>query len=267
MKTRAITGIFFCVVMLASMLLTQEIFAAFFTLLSIWCTYEFYGIIRNEQQRPDTFLGLTVAAVIMTTSSFYLLGYIPGKYMLLSIPLVLAIYLKALFDKRSLPFNDIAITFLGILYVILPFLSFLGLGFIQGRFQAEIPVGFMLLLWTSDTGAYLAGRSLGKHKLFERISPKKTWEGFAGGIVLALVVGYFLAQNYPILPLELWLSMAVLIACFGTLGDLVESMLKRSLNVKDSGTILPGHGGLLDRFDGLLVAAPLVYILLKFMEL
>lgn len=263
MKTRAITGFFFILVMLASLLINQFVFAAFFTVLSVWCTYEFYGIIRNEQQRPDLGLGLVVATLLMGTSSLYFLDYIPGKYILLSIPFILAIYLKALFGKRSLPFNDIAITFLGILYVILPFLSFLALGFVQGSFNACIPLGFMLMLWTSDTGAYLAGRSLGKHKLFERISPKKTWEGFIGGIALSVVVSLILAHYYPSLASWVWVSMGVIIACFGTLGDLVESMLKRSLNVKDSGTILPGHGGLLDRFDGLLVAAPLVYLLLK----
>ncbi|MNY33104.1 Phosphatidate cytidylyltransferase [compost metagenome] len=120
----------------------------------------------------------------------------------------------------------------------------------------------MILLWTSDTGAYLAGRSLGKHKLFERISPKKTWEGFIGGIVLAVLVSLCLAHYFETIPQWQWIIVAMIIAVFGTLGDLVESMLKRSLNVKDSGHILPGHGGLLDRFDGLLIAGPLVYLFL-----
>ncbi len=248
--------------MLAALLINQEIFTGFFVLLSIWCTYEFYGIIRSEQQQPDLVLGLSTAAVLMGSSGLTALGYIPSKFILLVIPFILAIYIKALYGKRTLPFNDIAVTFLGLIYVILPFLSFLFLGFIFGQFNYAVPVGFMIMLWTSDTGAYLAGRSFGKHKLFERISPKKTWEGFFGGILLAVVVAINLEKYFGVLPSWQWVSMAILIGCFGTLGDLVESMLKRSLNVKDSGTILPGHGGLLDRFDGLLVAAPLVYLFL-----
>jgi phosphatidate cytidylyltransferase len=136
------------------------------------------------------------------------------------------------------------------------------LGFIQGSFNPYIPLGFLIILWSNDTGAYLAGKSFGKHKLFERISPNKTWEGFVGGLILALFVGFNLAQYFGGLERWQWAVMAVIIAVFGTLGDLVESMLKRTLGVKDSGNILPGHGGLMDRFDGLLLAAPLVFLFL-----
>jgi len=118
------------------------------------------------------------------------------------------------------------------------------------------------MLWANDTGAYLSGRSFGKHKLFERISPNKTWEGFIGGILLAVVIALNLEHYFGALSKWEWVTMAVIIGVFGTLGDLVESMLKRSLGVKDSGNILPGHGGLLDRFDGLLMAAPLVFFFL-----
>ena len=117
----------------------------------------------------------------------------------------------------------------------------------------------MLLLWASDTGAYLFGRKLGSHKLFERHSPKKTWEGFFGGMFTSLLVSFLISLCFTEISMLVWAGMAVLIVSFGTLGDLVESMLKRSLDAKDSGTLLPGHGGLLDRFDGLLIAAPVVF--------
>jgi phosphatidate cytidylyltransferase len=117
----------------------------------------------------------------------------------------------------------------------------------------------MLMLWANDTGAYLFGSKFGKTRLFERHSPKKSWEGFFGGMFTSLVVAYVLSLFFTELPVWAWGGMAILISSFGTLGDLVESMLKRSLNAKDSGNILPGHGGFLDRFDGLLIAAPVVY--------
>src|SRR5690606_3819133 len=142
-------------------------------------------------------------------------------------------------------------------------MSFFALGFLDGEYNHRLPLGFMLILWGNDTGAYLVGKFLGKRRLFERISPKKTWEGLIGGILFALITSLILASVFAVLSSWQWVGMAVLISIFGTFGDLVESMLKRSQQVKDSGTLLPGHGGLLDRFDGLLLAAPMVFALLK----
>jgi len=262
MKTRAITGFFFIVVMVGAMLLGAEVFLGFFTLLSAWCLFEFYGIVSSEDRKPNKFLGILTTAIIFITAACYSLGLMEAKFILLFIPFLLAIYIHALYQKRDFPFNDIGFTVLGILYVGFPFLCFTRLGYIGGSFNHFLPLGFMILLWTSDTGAYLAGRSLGKNKLFERISPKKTWEGILGGIVLAVLVSLCLAHYFETIPQWQWIVSAVIIGVFGTLGDLVEPMLKRSLNVKDSGHILPGHGGLLDRFDGLLIAGPLVYLFL-----
>jgi len=262
MKTRAITGFFFIIVMVGSMLLGATVFLLFFSLLSTWCCYEFYGIVKGDDRRPILITGIMSALAMMVIASLFYLGYVHVDYFAILFPFFIASYFVALFQKRALPFNDIAYTFLGILYVVVPFLAFISLGFVQGGFNYAVPLGFMILLWTNDTGAYLAGRSFGKRKLFERISPKKTWEGFIGGVLLAVVVALNLEKYFASLPTWQWVIIAVIIGVFGTLGDLVESMLKRSLNVKDSGTILPGHGGLLDRFDGLLVAAPLVYLFL-----
>jgi phosphatidate cytidylyltransferase len=127
-------------------------------------------------------------------------------------------------------------------------------------------MGFFLLLWTSDTGAYLAGKSFGKTKLFERISPKKTWEGSIGGTILSLAVAYGISNvlGFDDVTTFDWMVIAVLVVIFGTFGDLFESLLKRNLHIKDSGTILPGHGGVLDRFDGLFLAIPAVFFYLLF---
>lgn len=262
MKTRAITGFFFIVVMVGAMLLGASVFLGFFTLLSAWCLFEFYGIVSSEDRKPNVFLGILTTSSLFITTACYSLGWLEAKFILLFIPALLAIYIQALYQKRAFPFNDIGFTILGILYVGFPFYCFTRLGYITDNFNHFLPLGFMILLWTSDTGAYLAGRSLGRNKLFERISPKKTWEGFIGGIVLAVLVSICLAHYFGTIPQWQWIVVAVIIGVFGTLGDLVESMLKRSLNVKDSGNILPGHGGLLDRFDGLLIAGPLVYLFL-----
>ena len=170
-----------------------------------------------------------------------------------------AIFIQELFKKSLAPFTNIAYTLLGLVLVCLPFTLFHALAYVKGGFNFHYPLAFLLLLWANDTGAYLVGRAFGRTKLFERHSPKKTWEGFIGGIVISAGVALIIGHFYNELLWNQWVSVAILISCFGTLGDLVESMFKRSINVKDSGGILPGHGGLLDRFDGLLLAAPIVY--------
>ena len=147
---------------------------------------------------------------------------------------------------------------------LLYYFSFIDNNQFGGSYYYQIVLGFFFLLWANDTGAYLVGRKLGRTKLFERISPKKTWEGSLGGAVLGIGVGYLNAQIFTDLSLFNWIIVALLVVVFGSLGDLVESLFKRSLNIKDSGKLLPGHGGLLDRFDGIFIAAPIVYTYLRF---
>ena len=134
-------------------------------------------------------------------------------------------------------------------------------------FNFHFPLAFMLMLWANDTGAYKFGVRFGKHKLFERHSPKKTWEGFFGGLATGLIAAYLISAQFGDLTIMQWLSVSLIIGTAGTFGDLFESMLKRSMSIKDSGSLLPGHGGLLDRFDGLLFAAPLVFIYLYWITL
>jgi phosphatidate cytidylyltransferase len=261
MKTRAITGFFFVIVMLGSVLLGPYAFGIFYLLLSFLCLNEFYGLVKQSGFKPNVQTGLLNGAFIYIL--FALITYhdspVLDKLLFLLTLTVSAVFIQELFKKSMAPFTNIAYTLAGLVFVCLPFTFFHALAYVKGDFNFHYPLAFLLLLWANDTGAYLVGMKLGRTKLFERHSPKKTWEGFIGGIAIsagvALIIGYYFKE----LLWNQWVSVAILISCFGTLGDLVESMFKRSINVKDSGGILPGHGGLLDRFDGLFLAAPIVY--------
>jgi phosphatidate cytidylyltransferase len=261
MKTRAITAFFFTIVMLGSMYLGKHVFTAFYLALSVASLFEFYTLIKTSGIRPHRNVGLGAGAVIFLLTAGYHYEQYEVKFMLLIVPLIFSVFIIELYKKSKIPFANIAYTFVGFIFVTAPFCFFYALGFLGNStdFSNHLPLAFLLMLWANDTGAYLFGVRFGKTRLFERHSPKKSWEGFFGGILVSLLVSYAVSLFFTEYHFAVWAGMAVLISCFGTLGDLVESMLKRSLNAKDSGTILPGHGGFLDRFDGLLLAAPVVY--------
>ena len=182
-----------------------------------------------------------------------------------------------LYLRRPNPMNNWAYTMMSQLYVALPFallsvLYFYPVQMMQGEaltvaVTPMLPLSVFIFLWASDSGAYLVGSLIGKHRLFERISPKKSWEGSIGGGVLALVAAWVLWYFFPIMSLWQWIGMALVVVVFGTWGDLVESLLKRQLGIKDSGHILPGHGGILDRFDSSMLAVPAVVIYLYTLSL
>jgi phosphatidate cytidylyltransferase len=266
MKKRAITGFFFVVVMLGSVLWNHYVFGAFYLLLGIFCLWEFYGLIKKAGIAPSIQSGL--ANGILIYALFALLPYQEDNEVHKLLPLLpvalSAVFIQELFKKPGAPFTNIAYTYLGLLFTIVPFTFFHAMAYLNGTFNFHFPLAFLLLLWANDTGAYLVGSRLGRTKLFERHSPKKTWEGLIGGMVITAGMAYTISIYYTEIDLQEWIWVAVLISCFGTTGDLIESMFKRSIDVKDSGNILPGHGGLLDRFDGLLMAAPIVYGYLYF---
>ncbi len=267
MKTRAITGFFFVAVMLASVLFSQYAFACFFFFLIIFSLAEFYKLTSSAQIKPQKFLGMLLAASAYIPLAFYYISHKPIEYLFITIPVSLAAIVTELYRRAQNPFHNIAYTLFGVLFASVPFCFFFALAFRDELYNAHYPLGFLLLLWASDTGAYLFGISLGKTKLFERHSPKKTWEGFAGGLLTSLATGWILSLYFKELSLYHWLAVSVIVVIAGTLGDLTESMLKRSVEVKDSGNFLPGHGGLLDRFDGFLLAAPLVFVYLQLIRL
>lgn len=236
--------------------------------------YEYYLMIRNTGARPQLVPGMITGIAAYTLSTLIASGMLPGNYFLILIPMMLVIMVTELYRKQEKPFDSLAHTLFSVIYTAIPFsmvpfsaFSHTGLESLLphsvSMFSPGIITGFFLLLWANDTGAYLAGISFGRHKLFERISPKKTWEGFFGGVISSVAAAWFLSGWLGVVDRERWLGIAVIVSIGGTYGDLVESMLKRSIGVKDSGTIMPGHGGFLDRFDSAIISFPLVYLFIS----
>lgn len=267
MKTRAITAFFFVAVMLASLLLGAYAFTGFFLLLSLFSTEEFYKLVRADGLKPQSFWGWILVISIYLPVSLYFLHNAPPEIFLICVPFFVLVIIAELYRDLKNPFHNIAYTIFGVIFAAIPFCFFYALGFMEGEYSWHLPLAFLIMLWASDTGAYLFGITLGKHRLFERHSPKKSWEGFAGGLICSMLSGFVLSIYFTELSLFHWLVVSAIIVSSGTLGDLSESMLKRSLSTKDSGSFLPGHGGLLDRFDGLLLAAPLVFVYLSFVKI
>ena len=265
MLTRAITGVLFILTIILGIYFNALIALVLFALIVLLGLDEFYGLVKKSKViKPIKFWGTLTGFVLMLTLCLLASGISPVKFVFVPVVMIFITFLIELYRKNEHPFINIAYTLLGIFYIAIPFAMLFHLGFyvengFTNEYSFQLILGFFIMLWTNDTGAYLAGRFFGKHKLFERISPKKTWEGSIGGALLTIVAAYFLSLFFFHLSLTNWIVIAIIIAIFGGLGDLVESMLKRSLNIKDSGKLLPGHGGILDRFDGLLLAAPFVY--------
>ncbi|HEX3009181.1 MAG TPA: phosphatidate cytidylyltransferase [Bacteroidales bacterium] len=263
---RAITGALFVIVLLGSILLHPLTFALLFSVVLVLGLLEFYRLIKAKDIHPQKYIGIALGVVFFLASFRNAQNYLPSGIFILFIPAVAGIFLLELFRNKPNPFHNIAFTIVGVLYIAVP-LSFLNSLVFHDRitleYNPEILIGYFVLIWTSDTGAYLTGMAFGKHPLFKRISPKKSWEGFAGGTVLTIGMSFLVAQFSHEINIYQWTIVAVIIAIFGVLGDLVESMLKRSLDVKDSGNFLPGHGGILDRFDSLIISSPFVFTFIQ----
>lgn len=265
MLTRAITGGLFVAVLLAAIYMGALSTFFLFMVIVLLGVDEFYSLVKKSKEvKPIKVLGILSGVILFNVLGLYIQQIIPVKFMVLPLGLIFFIFLVELYKKSKHPFLNVAYTVLASIYIALPFALLYHLGYynnnqFSSQFNHHIIWGFFFLLWTSDTGAYLSGRFFGKHKLFERISPKKTWEGSIGGGLLSIAVAYVISMFYIELSTINWIVIALITVIFGGLGDLVESMLKRSLNIKDSGNILPGHGGILDRFDGLLLSVPFIY--------
>ena len=237
-----------------------------FFIIAIFTLLEFYKLVAQEEVRPlkywGAFLGLGIYSLVFLVQK----GLLESRYYLLLFPAIAIMFLIKLYDEKDKkPFSGIAFTLLGIIYVAVPMALLSILAFSKGDYNPALIFGIIFLHWASDTGAYFAGTAFGKTRLFERVSPKKSWEGSIGGGVLTAVVALVLAHYFPSISQLEWLLMAAIVVVAGTYGDLVESLFKRSIQIKDSGTIIPGHGGFLDRFDGLLISIPFIVILFKFL--
>ena len=263
MLTRALSGAIFVVVLIcASYLSPYSLFGIYFLFVLIG-SWEYLKILDNKSNiSPNVLLGIfnsLLAFIALTAKPIFNISPVP--FIATLIIGVFIVPLIELYSKKEDPFSNITHTLFPILYLAVPFglLILANSETYENVFESELILGFYFILWSNDTGAYLTGKAFGKHKLFERISPNKTWEGSIGGATLAIGVSILTGYFFTSLPLWQWVVIGLIISIFGSMGDLVESLFKRSMGVKDSGKIMPGHGGILDRFDGLLIAAPFVF--------
>ena len=261
---RLITGILGSAAIITGVCLGEWTYFIVFFIICLFTLLEFYKLVGLDGMAPQGTYGTICGVLIYCLSFFIERDSVPTKYYILIFPLISCVYMIKLYKKfERKPFTNIAFTFLGIFYVAIPFALLNVVVYEDGYYNYEIIFGSLFILWASDTGAYFAGTLFGKRKLFERISPKKSWEGFVGGAVLALIFVYGLSRLFHSLTMEQWFIVGIIIIVGGTFGDLIESLLKRSIEIKDSGDALPGHGGFLDRFDGLLISAPFIVAYLE----
>ena len=255
--TRGITGFVFVVVVIAGLWFSMEVTIAVFSLFTVLGLIEFYKLFNQHESvainwKRASFIGLLTFGLLC----FTYMNWIPKSFLYLLIPLHFTHMLLELWRKQDQPIYNIAIQLLGIVYIVFPFYCMIELNQ-QSTHDLPKAIGMFLLIWTNDTFAFLTGKFLGKTKLFERISPKKTWEGTIGGGLLTIVVATLLAFFYnDKQDLYFWIVAAIIVVPCSVLGDLLESLFKRNLNLKDTGKILPGHGGILDRFDAAIFTAP-----------
>lgn len=241
-------------------------FLGLFLIIGILAQLEFYKLIGTmEGNLPLKFFGTFCGIVLQLLTFFIEKGVIAySNYYILSPLLTLIFFIKLYKANDQNPFQNIAYTFLGIIYVSLPFALFTVLAFVKNEtYDHQIILGCLFLLWASDSGAYFAGTKFGKTKLFERVSPKKSWEGSVGGFLSAMLVAFVLGKYFTNYTSLEWVIIGIIIVIAGTYGDLVESLFKRSINIKDSADTIPGHGGFLDRFDGLLLSIPFIIPFVK----
>ncbi|MFH1121398.1 MAG: phosphatidate cytidylyltransferase [Bacteroidota bacterium] len=267
LTTRTITGIFFVIFVIGSVVLSKWVFAGLFLVISMAGYWEYTKIIRQSKINMHRFTGLLLGLISYSGYILWVFGVISAGFLILNLLIFPFLLITELFRKSASPFLNAAVSLLGLIWIILP-LSLLN-GFFNhsdgpGWLHSGALLGFFLILWIYDSGAYIFGSMFGRNPMFERISPKKSWEGFVGGSVAGLLAAYLVSASFIEFSVLQWLLMAIVIIVFGTFGDLVESMLKRSAGVKDSGNLLPGHGGILDRFDAVFLASPPVFLLIYF---
>ena len=267
---RSVTGILFVVVMVGCILAGPIPFAVLFALITALAVREFSSL-------ANAYGGVRVNVAITSLGGAYLfLGAMAcctlasdARVFLPYVALLLYLLVSELYLKRKDPVGNWAYTVLSQVYVAMPFSLLCMLAFRVDPaassvvYEPLLPLSVFVFLWLSDTGAYCVGSLLGRHRLFERISPKKSWEGSIGGAVFAVAASLVFARFCPFMSWGQWVGLSVVVVVFGTWGDLTESLLKRHYGIKDSGNILPGHGGMLDRFDSSLMAIPAaaVYLL------
>lgn len=266
---RAITGILFVGVLVGCILYNPWTFSALFVVISALTIREF-GHLINQVEGVSINKNITMlAGVYLYMAVMAFCTNLSGsKIFLPYLLLIMYLMISELYLKKENPVMNWAYSMLSQLYIALPFAMLNVLSFHTSPMDTSVsynpilPLSVFVFIWLSDTGAYCVGSLIGRHRLFERISPKKSWEGSIGGGIVAIGSSFIFAHYFPIMNMAEWAGLALIVVIFGTWGDLTESLLKRQLHIKDSGAILPGHGGMLDRFDSALMAIPAAVVYL-----
>ncbi len=263
---RLLSGLALVVVVVGSLLLSPYLMLALLLTITLGAMVEFYKLAQKSGATPQEFLPMLMGALLVVLAFFTKLQFVSPWFFAALLPLMALLFITELYRKSERPFENLGWSVLGILYIALPMalLAYLPVQPAAGGYVIYRPMmllNVILIVWANDVGAYMVGSLIGRRRLMERISPLKSWEGLFGGLISAVGVGVLLA-HFQGSPWWLWSGGALLIAVGAVYGDLVESMFKRSIHTKDSGDLIPGHGGFLDRFDALLLAAPLIFVYL-----
>jgi phosphatidate cytidylyltransferase len=260
--TRSVTGLIFGVIVIGCMWYSVWTLGALFLVATTIGLIEYNRLVNklpevNSPRIWTLFTGLLLYILFF----LFAIGELELKWLLLFVPLfVLGASFNLFSKQRSIA--NVAVSLTGVVYIAFPFAMLAFLGMLNGEYSFHIPLGLLILIWSHDSGAYFVGSAIGKHPLMKKVSPKKSWEGFGGGVVFSFVAAYMVSLFYTSVELQDWMVLAALVVVFGNLGDLTESALKRRAGVKDSGNLMPGHGGVLDRFDSLIFIAPVVLVYL-----
>ena len=272
MTIRAITGTIF-VAAVVTCFLRPEAMMFLFALVTALSVWEFTGLVNNSGDvRVNRFICTVAGVYLFLAFAGFCSGITPAAVFIPYLLTVVYLFISELYTKAPNPINNWAYTMLSQMYIALPF-SMINVVAFHSTGDAHVydyllPLSIFIFLWTNDTGAYISGSLLGHHKLFPRVSPGKSWEGSIGGgllvLAVAALVGYLAnsSEGGHALSIPAWMGLGLVVVFFGTWGDLVESLFKRTLGIKDSGNILPGHGGMLDRFDSSLMAFPAAVVYL-----
>lgn len=262
---RIVAGLIAFGIFLAAIFSHSVGFLILFSVIIFLGLREFYGLVNLGGFRPQRLTGYVLGISLFLGNGLVTFYGFSEKWLLFPLLFLFLILPIELYRNREHPFTNIAHGFLGIIYIAVPVTLLINIVFPHESigYDPLFFVGFLMLILSSDTGAYLAGSAFGKHRLFPRISPKKSWEGAAGGLLMSLgfAVGFYYFIGH--LSLIEWLGLSVICVVAGIYGDLVESLLKRNVGAKDSGNILPGHGGALDRLDSIVLAAPFAFVYIK----
>lgn len=265
--TRSLTGLLFVGLLISSVFYSHEALLVVFTIFGLVCMYEFSKLIELKSIIQYIILLIALGVFVFWKQIQPNLNVEEAIMILLAISLFVSLFLiRDLFSKKIIPEFAFKKYLLTTFYISSSFVFLLLIPCVEETYEPRIILGSFILVWINDSFAYLVGKNFGKQKLFERISPKKTVEGFFGGLLFACIASYFIAKFTATLSFSSWLILAIIISSIGTIGDLIQSKFKRQANVKDSGSIMPGHGGIFDRLDSMLFSAPFIYLFLKIVQ-